>query len=80
MSAYQPLIYTPLNSGLGTNAPNAATLTLLAATTAYTCWGRDVTTPAGVVTQTGAISTTSVTLTITAVVANDVIQFGCLGY
>lgn len=60
-------------------AASTVTLTLQAATTSFTCWGRDITTPT-VVTQTGVKSTTSVTLTLTSVTANDVIQFGCLGY
>ena len=60
-------------------AASTVTLTIAATTTAYTCWGRDITTPT-TVTQTGAKSTTSVTLTLTSVTANDVIQFGCLGY
>ena len=60
----------------GTTGTSTVTLTLPAATTAYVCYGRDVTTPT-VVTQTGAESTTSVTLSLTAVVANDVISFGC---
>ena len=63
----------------GTTGASTATLTLKAATTGYSCWGSDITTPT-TLTQTGAVSTTSVTLTMTAVVANDVIQFGCLGY
>lgn len=63
----------------GTTGASTATLALAATTTAYTCWGRDVTTPT-TVTQTGSKSTTSVTLTLTSVTANDVIQFGCLGY
>lgn len=60
-------------------AASTVTLTLMATTTAYTCWGRDITTPT-TVTQTGAKSTTSVTLTLTSVTTNDVVQFGCLGY
>lgn len=63
----------------GTTGASTATLTLSAATHEYTCWGRDITTPT-TLTQTGAVSTTSVTLTMTAVATNDVIQFGCLGY
>jgi hypothetical protein len=63
----------------GATAASTATMTLPATNTAYTCWGRDITTPT-TVTQTGALSTTSVTLTLTSVTANDVIQFGCLGY
>ena len=60
-------------------ATQTATLTLKGATTSYTCWGRDITTPT-TVTQTGAVSTTAVTLTLTSVTANDFIEFGCLGY
>jgi len=63
----------------GTTGASTATLTLPATTTAYTCWGRDITTPT-TLTQTGAKSTTSVTLTMTSVTSSDVIQFGCLGY
>jgi hypothetical protein len=63
----------------GTAGASTVTLTLGAATTAYNCSGRDITTPT-TVTQTGAVSTTSVTLTLTSVTANDVIQFSCLGY
>lgn len=60
-------------------AASTVTLTLAAVLTAYTCWGRDVTTPT-TVTQTGATSLTSVTLTLVSVTQNDQIQFGCLGY
>lgn len=60
----------------GSTGASTITLTLPAVTTGYVCTGRDVTTPT-TVTQTGAISTTSVTLTMTSVAANDVIQFGC---
>jgi hypothetical protein len=60
-------------------AASTVTLTLPATLTAYSCWGRDITTPT-TVTQTGAKSTTSVTLTLTSVTASDDIQFGCLGY
>ena len=60
-------------------AASTVTLTLTATSNGYTCWGRDITTPT-TVTQTGALSTSSVTLTLTSVTANDVIQFGCLGY
>jgi hypothetical protein len=60
----------------GTTGASTVTLTLPATTTAYVCYGRDVTNPTGV-TQTGAESTTSVTLTLTSVTANDVISFGC---
>ena len=63
----------------GSTGASTVTLTLVATTTSYICWGRDVTTPT-TVTQTGAKSTTSVTLTLTSVTANDVIMFGCLGY
>lgn len=63
----------------GTTGASTITLTLAATIKAYSCWGRDITTPT-TVTQTGAKSTTSVTLTLTSVAANDVIQFGCLGY
>jgi hypothetical protein len=65
----------------GTTGTSTATLTLRASTTAYTCWARDITNPTATVpTQTGAKSTTSVTLTLGTVTANDDIQFGCLGY
>jgi hypothetical protein len=60
----------------GTTGASTVTLTLAAVTTGYVCMGRDVTTPT-TVTQTGAVSTTSVTLTMTSVSASDVIQFGC---
>lgn len=61
----------------GTTGASTATLTMAtAAAHAYICLGRDVTTPT-TVTQTGAISTTSVTLTLVSVTANDVIQFAC---
>jgi hypothetical protein len=63
----------------GTTGASTATLTFTNVAHGYSCSGRDVTTPT-TVTQTGAISTTSVTLTLTSVTANDVIQFGCLGY
>lgn len=63
----------------GTTGASTVTLTLGAANVAYACFGRDITTPT-TVTQTGAKSTTSVTLTLTSVTANDVIQFGCNGY
>lgn len=63
----------------GTTGASTVTLTLDAANIAYSCWGRDVTN-ATTVTQTGAKSTTSVTLTMTSVTTNDVLQFGCLGY
>jgi hypothetical protein len=64
----------------GTTGASTLTLTLAATTTAYSCITRDVTTGADTGAQTGAISTTSVTFTYTAVAANDVIQFHCLGY
>lgn len=64
----------------GTTGASTLTLTLAATTTAYSCVTRDVTTGADTGAQTGAISTTSVTFTYTAVAANDVIQFSCLGY
>lgn len=60
----------------GTTGASTVTLTLPAVTNAYSCYGRDITTPT-TVTQTGALSTTSVTLTLTSVTANDVVQFGC---
>jgi hypothetical protein len=60
----------------GTTGASTVTLTLPSVTHGYVCYGRDVTTPTAL-TQTGAISTTSVTLTMTSVSANDVIQFGC---
>jgi hypothetical protein len=60
----------------GSTGASSVTLTLGATTTGYVCFARDVTTPT-TVTQTGAISTTSVTFTMTSVSANDVIQFGC---
>ena len=63
----------------GTTGASTITLTLPSAAHAYTCWGRDVTNPT-TLTQSGAISTTSVTLTMTSVAANDVIQFGCIDY
>jgi hypothetical protein len=65
----------------GTTGASTVTLTLSASTTAYSCVGRDVTTPTATVpTQTGATSTTSVTLTLGTVTANDKIQFHCIGY
>lgn len=61
----------------GATAASTVTLTLPTVPNAYAgCSGRDVTTPT-TVTQTGALSTTSVTLTLTSVTANDVIQFSC---
>lgn len=63
----------------GTTGASTVSITLPAATNAYSCQGRDITTPT-TVTQTGAVSTTSITLTLTSVTANDVIQFSCLGY
>ena len=61
----------------GTTGASTVTLTLNAqGSTGVACFGRDVTTPT-TVTQTGAISLTSVTLTLTSVSANDVIQFAC---
>jgi hypothetical protein len=64
----------------GTTGASTVTLTLAATTTAYSCTTRDVTTVADTGSQTGAISTTSVTFTYAAVAANDVIQFSCMGY
>jgi hypothetical protein len=61
-------------------AAATATLTLSATTTAYTCWARNITTAANLVVQTGAKSTTSVTLTFTTGTNADIIQFGCIGY
>lgn len=65
----------------GSTGASTVTLTLITnAGTAEVCYGRDVTTPT-TVTQTGAESVTSVTLTLTSVTANDVISFGCpIGY
>lgn len=64
----------------GTTGASTATITPgNAVTTAYMCYGRDVTTPT-VVTQTGAQSTTTATLNMTSVTANDVISFACLAY
>lgn len=62
----------------GTTGASTVTLTMYtnAPLTGYVCYGRDVTTPT-TLTQTGAISTTSVTFTMTSVTANDVIQWGC---
>jgi hypothetical protein len=63
----------------GTTGASTVTLTLSATTTSYSCAGRDITTPT-VVTQTGALSTTAVTLTFTSVSASDVVEFHCIGY
>lgn len=60
-------------------AASTVTLTLSPTLNAYACWGRDAST-ATTVTQTGAVSTTAVTLTLVSVTSNDVIQFGCIGY
>ena len=60
----------------GSTGASTITLTLAAVPHAYTCQGRDVTTPT-TVTQTGAVSTTSVTLTLTSVTTSDVVQFSC---
>ncbi len=62
-----------------TGSTGASTVTLTmgtAVSNAYICGGRDITN-ATTVTQTGALSTTAVTLTLTSVTANDVIQFSC---
>ncbi len=60
----------------GTTGASTLTLALPAVGHGYVCYGRDVTTPT-TVTQTGAVSTTAVVLTLTSVTANDVVQFGC---
>jgi hypothetical protein len=63
----------------GTTGASTVTLTLAATTTSWSCVGRDITTPT-TVTQTGALSTTAITLTFTSVSASDVVEFHCLGY
>jgi hypothetical protein len=63
----------------GTTGASTVTLALAATTTSWSCVGRDITTPTSV-TQTGALSTTAVTLTLTSVTASDVVEFHCLGY
>jgi len=60
----------------GTTGTCTVTLTLPATTTAYVCVARDVTTAADLQVQTGALSTTSVTITGTTV-SGDVISWGC---
>ena len=55
-------------------------LRLIADDHGYSCWGRDVTTPTTVTQNRISLNNISVTLTLTSVTANDVIQFGCLGY
>jgi hypothetical protein len=65
-----------------TGTTGASTITLGLsdyAKTEHVCFGRDVTTPT-TMTQTGAISTTAVTFTMTSVTANDVLEFACLAY
>ena len=63
----------------GISGASTVTLTLGATSNSYSCWGRDITT-ATTLTQTGAVSATSVTFKMTSVTTNDFIQFGCLGY
>jgi len=63
-------------------------LTLPSATTSWACTARDITQPTFIVLQTGAQSTTSVTITnygttpgtAVAWVASDVIEVRCMGY
>lgn len=60
----------------GTTGASTVTLTLVTTNAAHNCFGRDLTTPT-TVTQTGAVSPTSVTLTLTSVNQNDFIEFAC---
>lgn len=60
----------------GTTGASTVTLSLPVSTNEYQCFGRDVTTPT-TVTQTGALSSSTATLSFTSVTANDVISFAC---
>lgn len=51
----------------------------VAAATDFSCYARDLTTPADTITQTGAASTTQATLTGTTV-SGDIISFACIGH
>jgi hypothetical protein len=64
----------------GTTGASTVTLTLSKTNNSYNCAGmRDITNPT-TITQTNAVSTSSVTFTMTSVTANDVIEFHCVGY